>query len=559
MSLRTHMPNITRQEVVTDPPSKAQAVSNSFTKTPLESSDGFLTRDIMWQEQWREREQDESKPAEVLPTVHYLWCGKELLRFHHYLGILSAIRVLHPTKIVIHYTHLPLTDHYNAWFQELKSSIMDLELKQITEEQCSSGAVLRTVLSFFSAYGGFFIGPGMILARPPSFQGNASTWYATTSKDSTKVIVAVKAGFNVSSLQTSMTSSMSSTSAASTKCVNMVSFRDDTPCVALETAMYPRDIVASKAAFAELARWLFYGRREPLEPKRFPANPMPRIAHVIKIKPFGSATAMYGSNELSFNHFLSIISALYVGGFERVYFHAEEPPSGRWWEELAKENVTLLPLDPPRSVFQQEIKVVHHVGDLVKYLVLNKYGGAYQDFDAIWASRVPDWLLEYPAVAGFEWTRQGNTGFPESLNMGLLMAQAGSAWLRQFIKSHHDFRDHMWGYNPILMPYRMFELYPETVFLDRHLQVMCFNPYGNPPSICHPSWEENYVRDIYDTTKPLQLTDWKTEVRAFHITGPKPHPSLASPKALAAGKGFIAGVGKYILEKSGRQNLLKAQ
>jgi hypothetical protein len=40
---------------------------------------------------------------------------------------------------------------------------------------------------------------------------------------------------------------------------------------------------------------------------------------------------------------------------------------GRWWDELvAKENVTFLPVDVPTKVFQQDVKVVHHAGDLVK-------------------------------------------------------------------------------------------------------------------------------------------------------------------------------------------------
>ena len=56
---------------------------------------------------------------QVPRTVHYLWCGSKQFRFQHYLGLLSAIRLLQPLKIVFHYTHLPVVDTqwYNVWFQ----------------------------------------------------------------------------------------------------------------------------------------------------------------------------------------------------------------------------------------------------------------------------------------------------------------------------------------------------------------------------------------------------------------------------------------------------------
>ena len=55
---------------------------------------------------------------QVVRTVHYIWCGeKRTFRFCDYLSVLSALRVLRPLKLVFHFTHMPVTDLYNSWFQ----------------------------------------------------------------------------------------------------------------------------------------------------------------------------------------------------------------------------------------------------------------------------------------------------------------------------------------------------------------------------------------------------------------------------------------------------------
>ena len=58
-------------------------------------------------------------PLLQLPTtVHYLWCKEGYLGFHHYLGVLSAIRHLQPLKFIVHFKQLPVLDHdmYYSWF-----------------------------------------------------------------------------------------------------------------------------------------------------------------------------------------------------------------------------------------------------------------------------------------------------------------------------------------------------------------------------------------------------------------------------------------------------------
>lgn len=529
---------------------QAIGVKHDFSETQKDISHLYY-RNILQQERWPEREQDESKPAEMSPTVHYLWCGRQSFGFHHYLGVLSAIRILHPTKIVIHYTDPPLLDDYNSWFRELTTSVPHLELVHVSRSLCAPDNVFKTLLSFFSQHGGVFLGPGLLLTQPPTFHDSSKIWVAREhGAGPTKVIVAVASGFDGATLLRSISSSSSSSPPAVTECASVHNFNDAASCVAVETGIHPRDIVTSPAPFAELARWLFYGSRATLEAKRDPSNLIPRISHYIKLTPaVGGELSRYETSELTFHHFLSIVSALYLGGFERVYLHADHQPRGRWWEELRKENVTFVPVDPPPVALRPEARPHQTAGDVTKYQVLDKYGGTYQDFDVVWLNRVPDWLLEYPAVVGLEWGKEPE--FQESVNTGVLMARAGAQWLRSCMKAHQGFTGRAGGYSSSLVSYRLYELYPDAVHLDRHFQVVCWSKTYPPTPQCRHAWDNQDVR-----SSTHKSTDWKTEVRGFHIIGPVPHPSMASPEVLATRTGFFAQLGRNVLEKSGRLHVL---
>ncbi|KAK7103960.1 uncharacterized protein [Littorina saxatilis] len=248
---------------------------------------------------------------------------------------------------------------------------------------------------------------------------------------------------------------------------------------------------------------------------------------------------------------VNILSALYVAGFERVFLHLEgEEPRGRWWEEVKKErNVTVMKAVRPSSVFQTKVDVVQHVSDVLRYITVYKYGGAYQDFDVIWATRLPDSLLAYPTVAGMEWVQE-DKGWPESFNLGVILARPRAQWLRHYIETHTDFRDNDWGFNSLRMSYKTYELYPHQLQLDRKLQVICC------AGTCHPAWEKpDYRRNGISDKRPTMPFSWQ-EVRAVHVTCPKPHPSLTSPNAVKIGKDMFVEIGRNVLIKSGRQHLI---
>ncbi|XP_012937066.1 uncharacterized protein LOC106011545, partial [Aplysia californica] len=134
-----------------------------------------------------------------------------------------------------------------------------------------------------------------------------------------------------------------------------------------------------------------------------------------------------------FNAYMSVLSALYVGGFERVYVHGNIHPSGEWWDRLKDENVTFVEMDAVETVFQQGVASPAHNSDIIRTLVLLKHGGVYQDWDVIWTNPVPRALRRYPAVLSTDWPRYGD--FPGAFNLGVLMAKPKAQFLRHFVDS----------------------------------------------------------------------------------------------------------------------------
>jgi hypothetical protein len=123
----------------------------------------------------------------------------------------------------------------------------------------------------------------MILARPPTFSNNATSWFATPQgqgQSQSKVILAVKAGYNAEAVRKSVEEAFQSSSSpvgVSVKCPGYRDFNEGSDCVAMDNVnLYPRDIMTSSTPFSELARWVFYGRRGKMVPKADPSNPIPR-------------------------------------------------------------------------------------------------------------------------------------------------------------------------------------------------------------------------------------------------------------------------------------------
>ncbi|XP_059142439.1 uncharacterized protein LOC131930095 [Physella acuta] len=330
-----------------------------------------------------------------------------------------------------------------------------------------------------------------------------------------------------------------------TQSVPNLVLRHDNPCLIITQSVYPKDVWDNSSRFSELARWIHYGRRGIIKVRQTdrPQDYIPLISHLVL---FPAKEQSAKSTEFRFLHYLSVISALHVAGFKRVFVHGDEIPQGEWWDKLGGENVTFVKIEQPETVFQHGVAVPAHQSDVLRVLILLRYGGVYQDTDVIWVNRIPDDLRRYPAVVCNDWARNG--AWPGVFNIGVLMARAGSEYLKHFLRTFGYYRDDKWSFNAILMPYKVYEQHPDLLYVDRYLQATCYH------GVCHPTWQPDYFRDILDEN-PVEPFDWR-DARAFHFTAPKPPESLSTPEKIKNGKDVFAEMGRMILEKSGRLDLL---
>ena len=243
----------------------------------------------------------------------------------------------------------------------LNTSVPIMELQPLSPSiPCGSRAMLSAALQFLAPLGGVVMGQGVILSRAPSNWHQRLFTFHLSSSNLSGIIFANR-GLD-EEMREEYLDMMVSTPPS---CVSEKSYntRDQNAhCVTIKSlAVYPRDIMKARTPFAELARWIMYGRRAPVSAPLDPANLIPRIVHIVRFTEDSSK-----NKDMRFDHFLSMLSALYVGGFERVFLHVNMVPHGRWWDELAGENITVIPIDNFQYVFQQEIRVIQHKSDVAR-------------------------------------------------------------------------------------------------------------------------------------------------------------------------------------------------
>ena len=514
-------------------PYEAEAVENEFQYQGVH----FKSRDVKSLNEYPVL--DTLDPSFIPSTVHYVWCGRRLFEFNHYLSVKSVIDFIKPDKIIFHVEHDPRMDpkKYNQWWNELRDTFPFLTIHHI--ESALDGACSPTDESKRLTYilerlanGGVYMSEFTILSKfPLEFKKKSLIW----AYENNKGFILARQGY----VQQGSVSSLLKGTHPDTirfQCPNNVTFSRGNGqyyCVNTPYMFYPKKIWVLENAFGALCRKIFYGKEEILRPKPSYDELIPNIAHVMWI----------GGKKMDFLFYISILSLLYVVEVDAVYMHAPMPPGGKYWKMLeAHPKVKFIFKDVPETVYGMKVKQLSHVSDVWRVELMQKFGGIYVDMDAIFVNKIPYWLRGYDAVANFDWPRWDKP-FPESINFGVSMAKRNSTFFRHFQETMRFYVESSYTFNGLRQPYKALERNPGAIFMYPHFQTICFFDK------CHPTY--SYDMHNENVTHLNYPFDWRKDTIAIHITYPTPK-ELWDEVYMLNIKTMYSDMARMVLEKAGQ-------
>lgn len=177
------------------------------------------------------------------------------------------------------------------------------------------------------------------------------------------------------------------------------------------------------------------------------AASIPNVIHFV----FG-LDEHFGNKPFCMAHYIAIRSAYDVNHPDAIFFHCAYEPHSYWWD-LAKPYVTVKKLVAPTEIFGNRLSSYAHMSDIVRLRILLSEGGIYLDIDTICLKPFAP-LLSYPCVLGYQTAPDGSV---EGLCNAVILAQAGSRFLREWYDSYTSFRGNTysepyWDEHSVQMP-----------------------------------------------------------------------------------------------------------
>ncbi|CAD5117920.1 DgyrCDS6665 [Dimorphilus gyrociliatus] len=240
--------------------------------------------------------------------------------------------------------------------------------------------------------------------------------------------------------------------------------------------------------------------------------------------------------ELKFHHLLSMLSSFRIQNPEKIIFHTNKEPVGKYWNE-AKRQITSLNINyrqPPLKLFGEDVKkplyyTSHSNVDRVK--IVHEYGGIYLDLDTVVLSPMEP-LRNYSCVIGQEQSDKScGCVFMCEKNAPFL-----SLWLNSYLD---DYRIEEWAYNSGKVPWKLARRYPQLVFVEKNRLLK--------PNFKH--LDQLYGKVIVDWTKSITMHLWYRLAKQWNFL--KEDPNEENIKLMDTTFGQIA---RYIYFDNSTRN-----
>ena len=187
---------------------------------------------------------------------------------------------------------------------------------------------------------------------------------------------------------------------------------------------------------------------------------VPNIIHFI----FG-LEKKFGNRPFSIFHYLAIKSAYEINEPDKIYFYYKYEPQGYWWGK-AKKYVEPILISVPRQIYGNKLYHYAHKSDVIRLMILFKYGGIYLDIDTICLRPFTN-LLNNSCVMAKELLHNGEE---HGLCNAVILAEKGSKFIQYWLSTYKHFRskgkDIYWAEHSVRVPLKIAELYPNTLHIE---------------------------------------------------------------------------------------------
>ena len=209
-------------------------------------------------------------------------------------------------------------------------------------------------------------------------------------------------------------------------------------------------------------------------------------------------------------HYLCLQSCLEVNQPETVVFHYRHEPWGPLWEQI-RPRLSLRPWqgDTPELAYslsgtdQATPFRYAHEADFIRLEILEREGGVYADMDSIFVRPMPDSLFAYPCVMGHEAVdRRAEPDAQGSLCNALIMAEAGSEFIRTWRKKMSASFDGSWSRHSTFLPYELSRQFPDLIHVEPK------------DSFFHLDWTREGIRRLFEEDVALPPTAYSLHLWA---------------------------------------------
>ena len=483
-----------------------------------------------------------------LVELHYIWCDKSYFQFRHFLAIYSAVRKFRPQIVHFHATRLPPSaPHVYEWYEDIKKIIPLLELHETAEANCTSNQMpnasyLQKLTERSEYVRHVIVQEDVVVNSRFGERLNINTFVVsnTTAAKLLSILNKTNAQFirclsvDVSSLLEHCEYAISPLSICDRNLTN------EDVCIHFANNVFARDVPQSYLHIASFIRYNYYGSPTVIRPIFHESAVIPKIGHYVYL---GSETVT--EKELNFEFYMSIISLLGIAKVNCVYIHGTVKFKGKFWNHLMKKNMCVRwhywPL--PKHVWQQPLSnKIAHLADIIRAQIFMQYGGLHMDPDAFFIHPLPDHYWHYEAIVGLDaYFICPGVGVPKELktnfNLGVCLSMPGSRFFAKYQEAQKAYHDSLWSYNSGGKPSQIFDRFPELVYLNSKLHVVCAG------GKCCPSWAKT-EQEARHLSENFSL--WFNETYAIHTVWPA-IKELSNPNAIRASTSNFGHIANHIL------------